>query len=105
MSKLCVFLFYACLLFGQATQKFVTITALQPISLAPDQIVFVVTVNSPLNTGLDDIIAALRGSGITAANLSSLYTQTTYTSKQAQQYLQWNFVLPVFFGSTQVTKK
>jgi uncharacterized protein YggE len=104
MSKLCLFLLSACLLFGQATQRSVTITASQPINVAPDQIVFFVTLSSGLSTGLDDVIAALRGSGITAANLSSVYTQSTYTSQnQQQQYLQWTFTLPVFFGSMQDT--
>jgi hypothetical protein len=104
MSKLCLFLLSACLLIGQATQKFVTITASQPINVTPDQIVFVVTVSSSLSTGLDDVLAALQGSGITASNLSGVYTQTTYTSQnQAQQKLQWSFLLPVFFGSMQDT--
>jgi uncharacterized protein YggE len=91
--------------FGSATSKSMTISALQQVAVAPDQIVFGVRVNSGLSTALDEVIAALQGSGITAVNLSSVYTQTTYTSQnqQQQQYLQWTFGLPVFFGAMQDT--
>jgi uncharacterized protein YggE len=103
MSKLWLFPLSACLVLGQATQKSVTITASRSINLQPDQVVFDVTVESSFSAGLDDIVAALRGSGITAANLSSVYTQTYTSGNQPQQSLQWNFVLPVVFGSMQDT--
>jgi uncharacterized protein YggE len=38
----------------------------------PDQVLFAVNVQSGLNTSLDDVVAALQGSGITAANFVGL---------------------------------
>jgi hypothetical protein len=47
--------------------------------LQPDQAVFSVTVTSPLTTGLDDVLTALAGSGITAANFTGVSTQVVFS--------------------------
>ncbi len=76
-------------------QHSVTIAASRSTPLQADQAVFAVSVNSGVTAGLDDIVAALQGSGITASDLSSVYTQAVYVGSQTQQVLQWTFTLPV----------
>jgi hypothetical protein len=67
------FLASASLAFGQLDTNSITIASSRSISLQPDQVVFGVDVHSNLNTGLDEVISGLQGSGITAANLTGVY--------------------------------
>jgi len=61
--------------FGQAGSNSITVTASRGNpSGPPDQAVFSVHVDSGLDTSLDDVIAALQGTGITAGNLQNLST-------------------------------
>jgi hypothetical protein len=92
--------------YGQIDSNAVTVTASRNASLQPDTVLFGVTVTSGFNTGLDDVIAALAGSGITAANFSSLSSPQVIPGfspgtgiitlpPSPQPMLQWNFTLPV----------
>ena len=58
------------------------------MNLTPDQIIFSVSVSAGPNTSLDQIVAALSNSGITAANLSSVAGGT-----DNQSPLYWDFTL------------
>ena len=60
--------------FGQLDSNSVTVSATRSMTQQPDQVLFGVTVQSGLNTSLDDVVAALQGSGITAANFSAVGT-------------------------------
>ncbi len=61
--------------FGQLDSNSITVSASNNATLQPDQALFSVSVQSSVNTGLDDVLTALQGSGITAANLSGVNTQ------------------------------
>ena len=65
-------LLFSPLAFGQLDSNSITVTASRNASLQPDQAVFAVSVQSGISASLDDVLAALQGSGITAANLSSV---------------------------------
>ena len=55
---------------------------------------FNVQLNSGLDSSLDDVIAALQGSGITAANFQGLNSFLNYTgAAQSTQTLNWSFQL------------
>jgi|SRR5271166_5158928 len=91
--------------FGQVASNSIAVSASQNTSLQPDQAIFSVTVQSGLNTGLDDVVAALQGSGITAANLSGIFSHNPYTTGTgpALPILQWTFSLPVPLANTKAT--
>jgi hypothetical protein len=80
-------------LFGQLGSGSVVVTSSQSSNLQPDQAVFSVTVGSGIDRGLDQIISALAGTGISAANLSGLSFQSS-TGIQAAP-LDWDFQLIV----------
>jgi hypothetical protein len=63
------------------------VTASRPTEQPLDQAVFGITVNSAADQSLDDVIKALVGSGITASNLTQLYSYDLDRSKP----LTWNF--------------
>src|SRR5260370_16768437 len=71
---------FAPLAFGQLDSNSVTVTASRGASLQADQAVFGVFVNSGLNAGLDDFLAALQGSGITLATFSSVTKTSLFLS-------------------------
>jgi hypothetical protein len=93
----------ASLAFGQIDSNAVTVTASRNANLQPDTVLFGVGVTSGFNVSLDDVVAALAGSGITAANFSSVSSQQglVFTGPVVpnppalQPMLQWNFALPV----------
>jgi hypothetical protein len=91
----------ASLAFGQIDSNAVTVTASRNANLQPDTVLFGVTVTSGFNAGLDDVVAALAGSGITAANFSSVSSPFTLSiptgaiAQPVQPMLQWTFTLPV----------
>jgi uncharacterized protein YggE len=97
-SFLCalILLAAASLAFGQMDSSSITVTASRSMTLEPDQAVFAVVVTSSLTTGLDQVVAALQGTGITAANLVSVNT-VVFPSFAAPSVmgLQWSFVLAV----------
>ncbi|PWU09807.1 MAG: hypothetical protein C5B51_05580 [Terriglobia bacterium] len=92
-----VFLLLPLLSFGQLTSNSVTVSTSQPGTVQPDQAVFVVSVTSATDKGLDDILKALAGSGITAANLAGIRTAANPVQSvpQPQMMLFWSFRLIV----------
>jgi hypothetical protein len=88
--------------FAQLDSNSVTVTATRSMSQQPDQVMFAVSVQSGLNTSLDDVVAALQGSGITAANFvglslspSLLYVgMPVIPSTIVAPPMQWVFSLP-----------
>jgi uncharacterized protein YggE len=78
---------------AQTTPNSITVTATRTVTAQPDQVVFQLSVTSPLTAGRDDVIAALQGTGITAANFTSMYTNQQYVNGQYLTALQWNFNL------------
>jgi uncharacterized protein YggE len=114
MSKRALFLtvLSASLAFAQLDSNSITVTASRNSALQADQAVFVVTVQSDTNASLDDIVAALQGSGITAANLTSASTpQLIFTGNPGvgsilaplAASIQWSFSLPVALSKTKDT--
>jgi hypothetical protein len=83
-------LFLACsaLAFGQLDSDTITIQASRAVNLTPDQVVFSVSVSAGPSTSLDQVVAALSNSDITAANFVGV---TGGTSSQSP--LQWLFTL------------
>jgi len=73
----------------------ITITATQPLALQPDEVSITLTVTSSVNSGLDDITAALQQAGISGASFTGVNTVTIYTGNPAtpQSQLQWSFTL------------
>ena len=92
---------------GQAGSNAITITATRSASPQPDQVVFSVSVMSSLNTGLDDIVRALDGSGIRASDLYNVYSQTlvVQTGRVPNEVvtLQWSFKLSVALSKVKET--
>lgn len=93
--------------FGQAPQPSVTVTVSRPSSVPPDQMSVYIYVTSPATATLSDVLSAVQGSGLTAANLigvssvpaSSDASPSTTTSTTSTSYtigsLSWNFYLTV----------
>ena len=80
--------------FAQVDSNSITVTASRGSSPGPpDQAVFGVAVTSGVDTSLDDVIALLQGSGITAANLQALseYPIASGSSGQTAEMLNWRF--------------
>ncbi len=79
------------------------------VNLQPDQAVFSVTVTSPLTMGLDDVLTALAGSGITAANFSGVSTQLSssllnpFPGAQSTPLLVWLFTVTSPLANTKAT--
>jgi hypothetical protein len=84
--------------FAQLDSNSVTVSAIRSVTQQPDQVLFAVTVQSGLNTSLDDVVAALQGSGITAANFSGVSMGANLVLNlqptMAPPLLQWIFALP-----------
>ncbi|MGI8746075.1 MAG: hypothetical protein ACR2NN_26535 [Bryobacteraceae bacterium] len=89
----------AALSFGQQLDSnSVTVTASRSTNLPSDEAVFAVYVNSDYKAGLSDVLAALQGSGITAANFSGVNAAQTFqppSGTPLQPMLEWAFRLPV----------
>ncbi len=75
-------------LFGQIESNTVRISASRQIVVPADQAVFGVAVTSPTSVILDQILAALPGTGITSADLTGVQNYDPVT-------FQWNFSLAV----------
>lgn len=104
------FIISASLAFGQLDSNSVTVTASRSMSLQPDQVVFGVFVNSGVDATLDDVVAALQGSGIGIANFTGVSTPqfqlqfgTGQTPAPPLPTLQWAFGLPVAFSKMKDT--
>jgi uncharacterized protein YggE len=81
------------LAFGQLDSNSITVTASRGNSSSPpDLAVFSVVVISGLDTSLDDVIALLQGTGISAANLQSLgQSRLSNAPGQVTETLNWRF--------------
>jgi hypothetical protein len=84
---------------AQTDSNSVTVTASRSTTFQADQALFGINVTSSLNTSLDDVLAALQGSGITIANFSGLYNSQFYYPVSPPDptlpppMLQWSFGL------------
>ncbi len=97
--RLLVFLLASSMLFAQLESNTVTVTATRSVALQRDQVVFIVSVITPAATSLDDVTAALQGSGITAGQLvdvaNPLALVITASAPPAPRLLQWGFSVSV----------
>src|SRR5260370_31326366 len=86
MSKKALFLALVSgsLAFAQLDSNSITVSASRSGTLQPDQALFVVSVQSDLNTSLNDVLAALQGSGITSANFSGVSGNSGFTISPVQ---------------------
>jgi hypothetical protein len=113
--SVCVaFVLSVSLAYGQLESNSITVTASRSAVVQPDQAVFGVSVSSNIGTSLDDVLAALAGSGITIANFSGVSSipsiinvMNPYGGTSGQLYglptLVWNFTLPVSFSNMKAT--
>jgi hypothetical protein len=102
------FLLSASLAFGQLDSNSITVTASQSVNLQPDQVLFAVYVSTPLTASLDDVLAAVKGAGITSANFSGVYSSATAqsgtgTGNGQPPAEQWAFGLAVPFAQMKAT--
>jgi Protein of unknown function (DUF541) len=100
------FVILSAALCAQVTQGSITVTASRNTTLQPDQAVFGVTVATPVSATRDDAVAALAGTGITAANFTSVSSSTQFATSPAatqQTILQWTFNLTVAIGDLKTT--
>ncbi|HUA57297.1 MAG TPA: SIMPL domain-containing protein [Verrucomicrobiae bacterium] len=90
-------------LWAQLDDNTVTVTASRTLpALQPDQAVFTVYVITPATATLDDAVAAVAGTGITAANLSgivNLGVPPPPGSTSANPSTEWFFALTVPLAS------
>jgi hypothetical protein len=78
----------------------VTITATRTIKAQPDQVRVVVQVAVPQDTGLDDVLAKLKGTGITASDLQYANgQQILFPDQRSNQNVQWTFVTTTSLAS------
>lgn len=92
--------------FAQVNSNSIIVTASQNPTLTPDQAVFSVTVQSGTNTSLNDVLTALQGSGLTAANFSGVSTLGLFnpsTGATTNVNILWNFTLAAPLTSTTAT--
>jgi hypothetical protein len=99
-SLIICFVLSASLVFGQLDSNSVTVTASRGTNLQPDQVTFSVVVQSNLNSNLDDVLAALQGSGITISNFSGINVAPVGVFvvngvPSPEPGINWTFVLPV----------
>jgi hypothetical protein len=84
------------MMFGQPEPN-ITITATRTNNIQPDQVLIGLSVQSPTTAGLDDILGALTGSGVSGANFTGVYTTTSYSIsggvQTAHTALVWSFTL------------
>ena len=98
------------LAFGQLDSNSITVSVSNNANLQPDQAVFSVTVQSSITSGLDDVLGALQGSGITAANFTGVSTQgqsiailSNGPPPTPAPTIGWTFSLPVPLTNTKAT--
>jgi len=95
-SAIALWLVFCSVAFGQLESNSITVSASNNASLQADQADFSIVVQSSLTTSLDNVLTALQGSGITAANLSNVDTIQQYANGSTSSLaLLWTFSLPV----------
>lgn len=100
------FLFITPGLFGQLDSNSVTVTASSNATLQPDQATFAIQVASPLNTTLDEVVGALQGSGVTAANFTGITPQASILvpgQTPLAPVIIWDFTLSAPFSKIKDT--
>jgi uncharacterized protein YggE len=104
------FVMSAVVAFGQVESNTVTVTANQIVNLQPDQVLFAVSVTTPIDASLDDVLAALKGSAITIANFSGVNSSYAVPpgivvngNPQTTPSIQWSFGLGVPFAQMKAT--
>src|ERR1700733_6376264 len=95
-TALSILLFAVVPVFGQLPSQTVTVVAMRSVNLQPDQVVFGVSVSSNASTNLNQVVAALVGVGITAADLSGVENPDPST-------FNWGFTLAVPIASLTAT--
>jgi hypothetical protein len=101
-------LLFGSVAFGQLDSNSITVSASRNASVQPDQAVFAVSVQAGIGTSLDDVVAALLGSGITGANFSGFGTQPQLCpisgcGPSTLATLLWTFNLPAPLSKTKDT--
>lgn len=81
----------------------IAVTASRSLAVQPDQVLITLNVSSSLNTGLDDITAALQQAGISGAALLGVNTLQFISGPASQPRLQWTFQLTAPFSNTKDT--
>jgi hypothetical protein len=90
--------------FAQLDSNSVTVTATRAQTAALDQALFGVFVDASPNSTLDDVLAALQGSGITMANFAGVGpAQQIQLPATGSADLEWSFALPVPLAKTKDT--
>jgi uncharacterized protein YggE len=103
-ALVCLVMWLAPPAFGQLESNSITVSVSRSATVQPDQVVFAVTVQSGLSTSLDDVVAALQGSGITAANLAGVNSINPLLYVQpAPPPLSWTFTLTEPFSKQKDT--
>lgn len=104
LKLLLAFAISATLAFAQLESNSITVTASRYSSVQPDQVVFTVDVTSGLDTKLDDVIAALAGSGVTLANFNGTMPAVAWSgSLPVTTIIDWSFTLPVPISQIKAT--
>src|SRR5260370_20758386 len=85
------------LAFAQLDSDTLTVSVSQSFKFQPDQVVFNGDVITSVNVGLDEVIAKLKGVGITSAMFSGVY------SIKDPLTLRWHFTVPVPLSDLQAT--
>lgn len=73
----------------------ITVSASRPIPVQPDEVSLQLNVTSDMNSGLDDITAALQQAGISGATFTGVNTIVIYAARPAspQSQMQWSFTV------------
>lgn len=87
--------------FAQLDSNSITVSVSRSSTVQPDHVVFAITVQSGFSTSLDDVAAALQGSGITAASFAGVNGNNP--SPYLQPTLSWTFTLSVPFAKQKDT--
>jgi hypothetical protein len=106
MKRICVILVAAASLSAAALDNnTVTVTATRSLNLTPDQVFIYVTLWTAPDAGLDDALAKLQGTGITADSLTSVGPGYVSFLNGALNpaYTQWTFLLSIPFSKLKDT--
>jgi hypothetical protein len=85
-------LFAATGAFGRADT--IAISAARTVNVPPDQVQLSITLQSDVGASLDQVVSALNGTGIAAADLSGVSSPASSTGP-GSSYLRWSFQLAV----------
>ena len=80
-----------------------TVTATRTLNIQPDQALVSVNLVVARDAGLDDVLAKLNGTGITAANLTSVSQVLGSTAAAGGPYSEWMFSVQVPFSNLKST--